>query len=614
MIPYSGIIFFMADLNNTLSEQSTQVEAPNTDIRSLVGSVDISTFDERLNPILNNPELKKKLIQSLRDNQPISGWLQFSKLIKWIEETQVATEKTQVATEKTQVATEKTQVATKETQAATKETQAEKRNKERLQSAEIATRGVTGAIKDIDNGITNPETRSKISTEINSELQDIKNGKASEETKSFLDSIGATTPESIGSPAIQNILSARIATWVYLRNQDIIQKENPKLAEQFGILETNKHALGYKSEFRADNTKNFITDFPKNDRESVISTVNSLTKWSPETPVTRTWDRLTFADPQNDRYAYEIDMAVRPPRLSKSLSGLSITRDITPLSREDAEWIEKKERAEKSLREGTDKRNNSLGEFYGVRREEYWLTNTKWEPTLYNAFRGENRENCRQYDMFEQPYAQGEFNDTDKMRALEQMISLTETMRSDNLQKLLNTGETENHGTINKMLEKRLSKLNTLISAEKQLASVDKKALKYKSTGWTTLEWQDNASESLRLLSSLGFAQLGQEWMTDIIDAWNEKNIGMKNYQIDLSSNPKLDDIQKKRFWEFMENRFWQTESTRNMNLTQLKDNLTKKTFTDQNWSNPEKKSAYLFDTSNTEISQPNSSTPNQNN
>ena len=59
--------------------------------------------------------------------------------------------------------------------------------------------------------------------------------------------------------------------------------------------------------------------------------------------------------------------------------------------------------------------------------------------------------------MFEQPYAQGEFNDTDKMRALEQMISLTETMRSDNLQKLLNTGETENHGTINKMLEKRLS-------------------------------------------------------------------------------------------------------------------------------------------------------------
>ena len=73
MIPYSGIIFFMADLNNTLSEQSTQVEAPNTDIRSLVGSVDISTFDERLNPILNNPELKKKLIQSLRDNQPISG-------------------------------------------------------------------------------------------------------------------------------------------------------------------------------------------------------------------------------------------------------------------------------------------------------------------------------------------------------------------------------------------------------------------------------------------------------------------------------------------------------------------------------------------------------------
>ena len=91
-------------------------------------------------------------------------------------------------------------------------TSSNKRNKERLQSAEIATRGVTGAIKDIDNGITNPETRSKISTEINSELQDIKNGKASEETKSFLDSIGATTPESIGSPAIQNILSARIAT------------------------------------------------------------------------------------------------------------------------------------------------------------------------------------------------------------------------------------------------------------------------------------------------------------------------------------------------------------------------------------------------------------------
>lgn len=108
-----------------------------------------------------------------------------------------------------------------------------------------------------------------------------------------------------------------------------------------------------------------------------------------------------------------------PPKLRKTLNGLSIARDISPLSQEDMEGISKRDRATKELDKATKERDTIINAFWTIRRDEYALTGTKSEKqtdgsikpvetNLYSIFVGENRASNTQYEILEQKYANGE--------------------------------------------------------------------------------------------------------------------------------------------------------------------------------------------------------------
>ena len=86
----------MTDINTTLPEIDQQKINPNEEIQSLVGNVDISSFDETLAPILANPITKELIIKALNENQPITGKLLLKKIIETIVEVQVDQKEVQV--------------------------------------------------------------------------------------------------------------------------------------------------------------------------------------------------------------------------------------------------------------------------------------------------------------------------------------------------------------------------------------------------------------------------------------------------------------------------------------------------------------------------------------
>ena len=93
----------MTDINTTLPEIDQQRINPNEDIQSLVGNVDMSSFDEKLAPILANPTTKELLIKALKENQPITGKLLLKRIIETIVEVQVKEEKVQIDQKEVQI-------------------------------------------------------------------------------------------------------------------------------------------------------------------------------------------------------------------------------------------------------------------------------------------------------------------------------------------------------------------------------------------------------------------------------------------------------------------------------------------------------------------------------
>ena len=324
----------MSELNPTSPEIDQQQINPNEEIQSLVGNVDVSSFNERLTPILANPTTKELLIKELKENQPITWGLLFSRIITKIESVQVKEESVQVKEESVQVKEESVQVKEESVQVKEESVQTEKINNKYLDQAKRAKTEVSNAFSAIEKSIP-ADKKTEISSKISTQLTDIKNGNIPDETKKFLNQIWVNTPESIASPEIQSILTAHISTRVYLENKDSILKTNPELGEQFDNLDRNKYALGLSGKIEAKEIWRVLTDIPKSDKDTVVSAVNSLTKWAPDTIITRDGDRLSWEDKSWSKY--EIDMAVHPPKLAKSQNGLSISRDIESLSPEQKE-------------------------------------------------------------------------------------------------------------------------------------------------------------------------------------------------------------------------------------------------------------------------------------
>lgn len=171
----------MTDINTTLPEIDQQRINPNEDIQSLVGNVDMSSFDEKLAPILANPTTKELLIKALKENQPITGKLLLKRIIETIVEVQVKEEKVQIDQKEVQV-------DQKEVQIDQKEVQIEEINNKYLDQAKLATTEVTSAFSAIEKSIP-ANKKVEISSQISTQLTDIKNGNIPAETKNFLNQI-----------------------------------------------------------------------------------------------------------------------------------------------------------------------------------------------------------------------------------------------------------------------------------------------------------------------------------------------------------------------------------------------------------------------------------------
>ncbi|MBC7498309.1 hypothetical protein H7170_01575 [Candidatus Gracilibacteria bacterium] len=132
------------------------------------------------------------------------------------------------------------------------------------------------------------------------------------------------------NPQIKNLIDT-----YYLSQQstiDAIMVKLPKgtIKNEFQELRASAREFGLPYTERADNIKALISNQSNATQGKVIETISSLTKGSPDTLITRTGDRLTFSDPTNERYQYEIDMDKQPLKLAKTRNGLSISREIAP--------------------------------------------------------------------------------------------------------------------------------------------------------------------------------------------------------------------------------------------------------------------------------------------
>ena len=380
-----------------------------------------------------------------------------------------------ISTEKVAVGAEKVAVETKEVAVETKEVAKEKEKKE-------------NKIR-YDDAIAASQTANEIGSRIWGKYAIEIEKKSNEdlqkpETQQYLATLGIKDIENIPSEkkqVIQDILTARATTQVLLDNQRQILADNPEFWKDIQNLSSLRFTLGLSDKTEAKNIGNLLIDQPKSDRETITSAVNSLTKWAPDTLVTRTGDRLTFSDPRNERYSYEIDMSKQPPRLAKTRNGLSISRDVVGLSPEQREQQSKYEVAKWKLDKWEREYSQWINEFWGARRDEYSLIGTnmeQWEPgkeakkeiNIYSSiFLTENRAKQTQYEMIEQELANGNIRSEDRANKFDTMKQLTADMKSTNLSQMLVTWETENHSKINTMLEQRYEKINRLQKSNQEI-------------------------------------------------------------------------------------------------------------------------------------------------
>lgn len=424
--------------------------------------------------------------------------------------------------------------------------------------------------------------------------------------------IDITSPEARSNPDTQKILLARASTQVYIERRGEISREYPDIGRSFDQLESLKFKLGIEATSR--DVVSLMPDIPRTSRESIAQVVTTINKDTPENPITRKGDTLSFKDPKNESYTYQIDIGSVPPKLKKTLNGLSIARDITPLSPEDMEGVAKRDIAKKEFDKATRERDSIKNTFWSTRREEYSLTGTKQEnqpdgtkrivPTnLYSTFVGENRANNTQYELLEQKYANWEVPEWERGDIIMKMEEYSLKMKSDNASKSLDDSLTSvDRAKIDTLLEKRIFDLGQLRRAESALAKVDRKSLWFQPKSERSDDWESSASDALSFLSELGIQNLWQKWFEELIQAWNYRNTTAKTYQINLSESPSLDGIQRRSFTWFIKERFWSNEWDRNTELILLAKNLQNVDFINKNWWTPEKRVAYLFESKSRSI------------
>lgn len=366
-----------------------------------------------------------------------------------------------------------------------------------------------------------------------------------------------------------------------------------------------------------------LSDKSDKTQQEVISTFNSINKDNPNTLITRTGDKLTW-EWGKEWEKYEIDMSVHPPVLSKSRDGLSISRT------EQAENPELKG-ARESLNKSKDAYQEASKDIHSDLKNAWYYQNldnfsieevekafsggdfdtyqermkTAKTPEEQKQLQTEIREHATQA---EGVLAKIGFSYMDKI--LEDRIDMGDIG-------IENAGwETATEKDLNEKLNalgnlKSSDKLTKYTEARRKYEKEQEAIKKIETPGVDTFD--EKASETLGLLASLGYDELGQKWLNDLLEAVNFHNKWTVE-PINLNQNPQLDQAQEKALRNLSEDilqRFQKqaekSGKTPPTTFRELWQGITKgiqnADFREQKWNTREKREQFLFGKPNTQES-----------
>ena len=354
----------------------------------------------------------------------------------------------------------------------------------------------------------------------------------------------------------------------YLANIDTVRitellkwkKSEQEINESFATLRNSARHLDIPVYERARNISKLIPDLTDKKQGQVVDTVTILTKSNPDTIITRSWDTLSWEWAKKWE-KYEIDMTVRPPKLSKSLGGLSISYEKQP-DNPKLEWLtEEVNAANNSLTEVKSDTQNQLRKGgFNIKLEDYPIT--ELQKFLGNS------------DVF--PNFSERFKDAIKNESglqvlhteLQTKAILAESQGNTMERKTLSymqfivNGKMEQHRTwvgdisIQSEDEKAFMEYIDILTSDSTKDRLEKyitarKDLERKQSELNDIhtpgveDFNQDASNTLNHLCDIWYDELGQELMDKVIGAVNLKN-WWKGYkwEIDLNKNPKLENLQ----------------------------------------------------------------------
>lgn len=450
--------------------------------------------------------------------------------------------------ERNQKQGKETQVQDKETQVEGKETQKQEKGKKWIQedteiknNADRINKAAESALKSWEKiqGVTGDAYTSEINARIQKDKSEIQNPDS--EIGKLLSSMGIDGAKAQSSPEVERIISARAMTQVYIANQNTILEKHPELKTEIREFEGYRFDLWIQESIQAKNVNKLLSDIPRDTRWQIVDTVTSLTASKPETPVTRTGDTLRFADPQNEKYQYEIDMGKQPPRLAKSLNWLSISRNVEPLS-EGKKELGKLEWETQKLTEAVNSQKAS--ESIDIIA---WVDTSLLDEQTKDGKNPKEKQSLEQYLSTKKYLAKSlkEGNSTERLQAIQKMKeannSLEETRRN-----MINPENMDNpqQGNLEQSLWKEQEALTYLGTLYQQL--VDKtgqiRLLKEQTKNeWSNEDFEKNALYNLNFLSYVGYDSLGQDNMERIIRSLNSPNNPRQSEIGEIDLNRKLD-------------------------------------------------------------------------
>ncbi len=310
------------------------------------------------------------------------------------------------------------------------------------------------------------------------------------------------------------------------------KKSEEEINESFATLRNSARHLDIPVYETARNISKLIPDLTDKKQGQVIDTVTSLTASKPDTIVTRTGDTLRFTDPKNEKYSYEIDLGREPPRLAKSLNGLSISHELTPLTQEQRE------------KQNLETRKLNLIKVVSKDSQNISLANiTEIVPDTIEPI-----ELVKSYEWAQSNYKKA-WNPIEKLKALKELKSKNQLLESARRSSLT----TENmwdkkYEKLEEYLHTELEWLSRLENSLFQYIDTDTKLQKYNpiETRWSTEDFDTFASENLSFLVEEHFDRLWPDANTALYRIiWAINNNREEKNKIYIDKSP-LNQLEKK--------------------------------------------------------------------